>query len=515
MKRLFILFTMLLLAVVACRKDSEVPMNVATTTDEVQAFETYATIKGTINCAIPTKRLEMYLYTNQNISSPDIYELELIGGKNFEIVVRDLQPSTIYNYRFIIYSDVDKARVGGKKFKTLNANIPTVQTMDIDSINIGRNYAVIDGEVLYDGGYPVTARGMCWSTIPDPTVIDNYTTDSMGIGQYSSTLTGLEPLTTYYVRAYATNQKGTAYGEQKIFTTVSGLPKVTTSEVSDITINSAICGGKVLSGGGFEVLARGVCWSTNPNPTISDSYTTDGLGVGTFTSTLTNLTDTTIYYVRAYATNENGTSYGEVKSFSTTVVSDNFICGHEYVDLGLPSGLKWATCNIGAAAPEDIGDYYAWGETTPKANYTEENSLTLGDTAITDITGNPIYDAATANWGCTWRMPTKAEIEELVNNCTLIWVEQGTFIGIMIGYTVIGPNGNSIFLPVTGYRTSTSISQLDVGGFYWTSTPVPSSDYGNVGDPEDYAYYLNFSFSYFGRNWTGRNYGLVIRPVSN
>ena len=184
MKRLFILFTMLLLAVVACRKDSEVPMNVATITDEVQAFETYATIKGTINCAIPTKRLEMYLYTNQNISSPDIYELELIGGKNFEIVVRDLQPSTIYNYRFIIYSDVDKARVGGKKFKTLNANMPTVQTMDIDSINIGRNYAVIDGEVLYDGGYPVTARGMCWSTIPDPTVIDNYTHTIGGIIVY-------------------------------------------------------------------------------------------------------------------------------------------------------------------------------------------------------------------------------------------------------------------------------------------------------------------------------------------
>ena len=112
-------------------------------------------------------------------------------------------------------------------------------------------------------------------------------------------------------------------------------------------------------------------------------------------------------------------------------------------------------------------------------------------------------------------MPTKAEIEELINNCTLIRVEQGMFIGIMIGYTVIGPNGNSIFLPVTGYRTSTSISQLYVGGFYWTSTSVPSSDYGNVRDPEDYAYYLNFSFSYFGRNWTGRNYGLVIRPVSN
>ena len=90
--------------------------------------------------------------------------------------------------------------------------------------------------------------------------------------------------------------------------------------------------------------------------------------------------------------------------------------GHEYVDIGLPSGLKWATCNVGASSPEDYGDYFAWGETSPKAEYTWENSVTYGE-QMSDISGNAQYDAATANWGGSWRMPTKEQMEELVEHC--------------------------------------------------------------------------------------------------
>ena len=125
---------------------------------------------------------------------------------------------------------------------------------------------------------------------------------------------------------------------------------------------------------------------------------------------------------------------------------------HEYVDLGLPSGLKWATCNIGANSPEECGDYFAWGETKPKENYCEENSLTHPKNIATsknrlwNISGKPKYDAATANWGDEWRMPTKDEMLELITVCEL---EEDVMLNGKQGLKIIGHNGNSIFLPYT------------------------------------------------------------------
>ncbi len=125
-----------------------------------------------------------------------------------------------------------------------------------------------------------------------------------------------------------------------------------------------------------------------------------------------------------------------------------YISGHGYVDLGLPSGVKWATCNVGASSPSDYGNYYAWGEIRPKAEYTEENWVFYGrrEEDIPNIGGNPQYDAARANWGGTWRLPTWAECEELVSECT--WTAAS--LGEHNGCKITGKNGNSIFLPASG-----------------------------------------------------------------
>ena len=151
------------------------------------------------------------------------------------------------------------------------------------------------------------------------------------------------------------------------------LPTVTTKSVSNITETSAVCGGSVNSDGGSTVTAKGVCWSTSQNPTIDDSKTNSGSGSGSYTSNITGLAGNTTYYVRAYATNSKGTSYGEQRSFTTNYSETNHN-GHEYVDLGL--SVKWATCNVGANAPEDYGNYYAWGST--KATYDYDNCPTYG-----------------------------------------------------------------------------------------------------------------------------------------
>ena len=154
--------------------------------------------------------------------------------------------------------------------------------------------------------------------------------------------------------------------------------------------------------------------------------------------------------------------------------------GHEWVDLGL--SVKWATCNVGASSPSAYGNYYAWGEISTKTEYHKKNSKTYNK-SMSDIAGNPNYDAARANWGGSWRMPTKAEFKELIDKCTWTWTSQGGHNG----YKVTGKNGNSIFLPAAGKRGDTgrltlndsppdfsSIRNANRFGEYWSSTPSSS-----------------------------------------
>ncbi len=195
----------------------------------------------------------------------------------------------------------------------------------------------------------------------------------------------------------------------------------------------------------------------------------------------------------------NVSQYGGDNSVKLAFVQK--INGHEYVDLGLPSGLKWATCNVGANKPEDYGNYYAWGETKTKYDYSSSNSVTYGKN-YSDIGGKSQYDAARANWGGSWRLPTKKELEELENKCTWKWTTQN---GVK-GYKVTGPNGNSIFLPAAGYRYGSSLFSAGEDGYYWSSTPDGSDSNG--------AYYLYFDSSYQGVDWYRRYSGRSVRPVA-
>lgn len=199
---------------------------------------------------------------------------------------------------------------------------PTVNTSNVT--NITQTSAKCGGVVTESGASEVTARGVCWSrNTTEPTVSDSHTTDGSGNGSFTSSITGLNSNTTYYVRAYATNGTGTSYGEAKNFTTDSPppvtVPVVHTSNVTGVGLYSATCGGTVTDDGGAPVTARGVCWCRQGGlPTISDSHTTDGAGLGNFTSSITGLYTITTYYVRAYATNSAGTAYGETRSFMTS-----------------------------------------------------------------------------------------------------------------------------------------------------------------------------------------------------
>jgi len=171
--------------------------------------------------------------------------------------------------------------------------------------------------ITSDGGYNITERGVCWSTTQNPTIEDNKTSDAYGTGEYTSTITNLSPSTTYYVRAYATNKVGTAYGIQATFTTNSCI--LTTYVTSSIMAKSAILGGVVLSNGdSLSITERGICWSTSINPTVDlETKSVDSSKADSFLCTMTNLLSNTVYYARIYATNSGGAIYGNEISFKT------------------------------------------------------------------------------------------------------------------------------------------------------------------------------------------------------
>jgi uncharacterized protein (TIGR02145 family) len=185
--------------------------------------------------------------------------------------------------------------------------------------DIGPTSATSGGNVTSDGNADILVRGVCWDTRKSPNTEDTRTTDGYGTGSFTSSLTELTPNTLYYVRAYAINSEGTSYGNQITFTTsLYSVPTLTTTAVSGITQTTAVSGGNITNGGGVDVTARGVCWSTHTVPTIADSKTSNGTGEGTFTSNMTGLTGNTKYYVSAYATNSEGTGYGQELSFTTS-----------------------------------------------------------------------------------------------------------------------------------------------------------------------------------------------------
>lgn len=193
--------------------------------------------------------------------------------------------------------------------------LPVLTT--IEPSNITDTTAISGGKIASDGGAKLTSRGICWDVNPNPEASGRRYTKIPDTGTFVIEITGLKIGTKYHVRAFAENSVGIAYGEDFSFTTGATLPDIVTTEASALSAATAVCGGNITGNEGTQIISCGVCWSKSQNPTISDNKTTKGLGAGSFTANIFGLASNTTYYVRAYATNLAGTSYGNEVSFKT------------------------------------------------------------------------------------------------------------------------------------------------------------------------------------------------------
>jgi uncharacterized protein (TIGR02145 family) len=438
-----------------------------------------------------------------------------LGSRNstgsFISALTGLTANTTYYIRAYAIGSNETTYSNELSFTTLPIAPPSITTSSIS--NITANSAITGGNITNDGGSTVTAKGVCWSTSQNPTITGNHTTDGNGPGSFTSSLTGLSFNTIYYVKAYATNNSGTAYGNEISFTTLPAfIPSLTTDFVSNITANSATCGGNVTDDGGAPVTARGVCWSISQNPTVNGSHTNDDIGTGSFSSHLTGLNGNITYYIRAYATNVVGTAYGGQVSFITeTGVTD--IDGNTYNTIQIGSQL-WMKENLKTThyADEtslvDGSGVDVWEDYTTKYWFVCGNDLVYKDTYGLLYTWAAVMNGAIGSSSnpsgvqgvcpAGWHVPSDTEWTQLIDYLggesvaggkmketgTIHWLTPNTeatnesgFSGLAGGMRTSsgGFSGTGSYYGYWWSSTESSSSRASARSLYYSSTNIPSS----------------------------------------
>ena len=442
-----------------------------------------------------------------------------IGSSNKDITIfsdKNVSINTKYTYRVYSYNEVGKSVQYSNEVIVKILDIPILTTTDVTEIK--STVAKSGGNISSDGGSPITSRGVVWSTTINPTIaLSTKTNDASGTGTFQSSITGLTAGTKYYVRAYATNSEGTSYGNELSFTTLN-IPTLTTVDLTGVATDAAKSGGNISSDGGSPIISRGVVWNTTTNPTITlSTKTNDGSGSGIFQSYITGLTAGTKYFVRAYATNSEGTAYGNELSLITPEFT--FVVN----TVTSKTGRIWLDRNLGArqvaTSSTDVnsyGDLYQWGRL--KDGHELRTSTTSSSLSSVVVPGHSYFIVGNDDWlqqqnnnlwqgagslnnACPvgFRLPTLTEWEEERKS----WISNDA----------AGAFASPLKLPTAGDRSSNGVL-VSVGfiGDYWSSTITPVDSYNPF--TLKYAggiYFKNQAFTYDG----ARASGCSVRCIKN
>lgn len=471
----------------ACVKEDEivVVLPVVATGDAGSITSTSADLIGEVSSDgnAPVIDRGIIVTVPSGSSASEIKKSAGAGLGKFQVSFTGLSPGVTYKYR--AYGVNSKGTSLGLELTFVTTAQTPVLTATTAASSITGTSAISGGTITSDGGSVILVRGVCYGINPVPTINDFKILSGSGVGQFSAEISGLSPATRYYVRAFATNQVGTAYGDQIDFTTVSVPPVISqTSIVSSITNSSAITGGNITSDGGSAILFRGVCYSTSPEPTIINTKTSDGTGIGSFTSTITGLSQGTKYFARAYATNSVGTAYGNQIEFTTNSLSIYLNPNLTYGVVSDVEGNNYSTIQIGTqtwmAENLKVGKYRN-GDAIPYIGNTGNWSIQSAGAYTyydSDPTNNVVYGKL-YNWFTTqdprglcpsgWHVPSHNE-----------WIVLTNFLGgnAVAGGKMKSTAPNTWILPNVDATNSSGFSGLPGGFRSNQETSYNKGDYG-------------------------------------
>jgi uncharacterized protein (TIGR02145 family) len=444
---------------------------------ETQSYSDVTTNSATIKGAIlDAGEYEIIAYGHcwSKAGNPDINDdhstLPVPAARGtFQSVLTGLEPNTSYTYN--TYATNIKYTVYGRPFSFItgqNITLPVVTTSSPTNISV--TSATVGGNVTSDGGATVTERGVYWGTSPNPETTGTKKAIGSGTGIFEGSLTGLSPNTSYYIKAYAINAQGTAYGNQVSFTAGQSItsPNVTTSVPANISKTSATVGGNVTSDGGATVTERGVYWGTSPNPEATGTKKTIGSGTGIFEGSLTGLSPNTTYYIKAYAINTQGPAYGDQVNLTT----DKNITVPD-VTTSTPTNISETSATVGGNVTSDGG-----ATVTERGVYwgTSPNPETTG-TKKTIGSGTGIFEGSLTGLASSTPYYVKAYA---INSQGIVY---GNQVGFTTGINITTPsvttstptNISETSATVGGNVTSDGGATVTERGVYWGTSPNPET----------------------------------------
>lgn len=380
--------------------------------------------------------------------------------------------------------------------------------------NVTASAITTGGSISNDGNSGITKKGIAWAIHSSPSVGDSLTNEGSGGSSFTSIVSNLNANTTYYIRAYAINATGTGYGNEISVTTAKGLATLTTTAISNLQPLSAVSGGNVTNDGGASVTERGVVYDVSPNPTISNNKIMAGTGTGTgsFTATLTPLASQKTYYVRAYATNSYGTSYGNQVQFnaaSANTVTDVDGNVYPYVTIGtqnwMATNLKVTKYRNGDAITDGSGNSFDWSAFTTGAYTYPNNDITKKDSFGVIYNIYAIRDSRNV---CPtgWHIPSDDEWKTLeVYEGMLQTDADATSYRGTIGGKLLQGGSSGLELQKAGYINAgtNAVNKFGIWGLYYTSTQATT----------DFNYYRGFNFKTPDSGPVYRNYSNYVMSV--